>query len=50
VAVMSFSDEALKAKLSTLNETQDSIVTVSQWIMFHRYECPANHILTFNSD
>ena len=36
---MSFSDEALKAKLSTLNETQDSIVTVSQWIMFHRYDC-----------
>lgn len=34
---MSFSDESLKAKLSTLNETQDSIVTVSQWIMFHRY-------------
>ncbi len=34
---MSFTDEALKAKLSTLNETQDSIVSVSQWIMFHKY-------------
>ncbi|KAL9622863.1 MAG: hypothetical protein Q9160_002789 [Pyrenula sp. 1 TL-2023] len=33
---MSMSDEALKAKLSTLNETQDSIVSVSQWVMFHR--------------
>ena len=33
---MSYTDESLKAKLSTLNETQDSIVTVSQWIMFHR--------------
>ena len=34
--VMAFTDEALKAKLSTLNESQDSIVSVSQWIMFHR--------------
>ncbi|KAF7511179.1 hypothetical protein GJ744_005076 [Endocarpon pusillum] len=33
---MAFTDEALKAKLSTLNESQDSIVSVSQWIMFHR--------------
>jgi regulator of Ty1 transposition protein 103 len=44
---MSFSDEALKAKLSTLNETQDSIVTVSQWIMFHRYERFASDIVSF---
>ena len=33
---MAYSDEALKAKLSTLNETQDSIVSVSQWVIFHR--------------
>jgi regulator of Ty1 transposition protein 103 len=33
---MAFSDDAFKAKLSTLNETQDSIVSVSQWIQFHR--------------
>lgn len=33
---MSYSDEAVKAKLSSLNESQDSIVTVAQWIMFHR--------------
>ena len=35
--IMSYTDDAVKAKLSALNETQDSIVTVAQWIMFHRY-------------
>lgn len=34
---MAFSDDALRAKLATLNETQDSIVSVSQWITFHKY-------------
>lgn len=34
---MSYSDETVRAKLSALNETQESIVTVAQWIMFHRY-------------
>ena len=34
---MSYTDDAVLAKLSTLVETQDSIVTVAQWIMFHRY-------------
>ena len=29
-------DESVKAKFSALNETQDSIVTVAQWLMFHR--------------
>lgn len=33
---MAFSDESVKAKLSALNETQDSIVSVAQWIMFYR--------------
>ena len=33
---MAYTDDAVKAKLSALNETQESIVTVSQWIMFHR--------------
>lgn len=33
---MSYSDDAVRAKLSSLNETQDSIVAVAQWIMFHR--------------
>ena len=34
---MAYTDDAVKAKLAALNETQDSIVTVAQWIMFHRY-------------
>lgn len=33
---MAYSDESLRAKLSTLNETQDSIVGVSQYVLFHR--------------
>lgn len=33
---MSYSDDAVRAKLSALNESQESIVTVAQWIMFHR--------------
>ena len=34
---MAYTDEGVRAKLSALNETQESIVTVAQWIMFHRY-------------
>jgi regulator of Ty1 transposition protein 103 len=34
---MTYTDEGVRAKLSALNETQESIVTVAQWIMFHRY-------------
>lgn len=34
---MAYTDDSVKAKLSALNETQESIVTVAQWIMFHRY-------------
>lgn len=33
---MAFTDDSLKAKLSSLNETQDAISTVGQWILFHR--------------
>lgn len=33
---MAYTDDAVKAKLSSLNETQESIVSVAQWIMFHR--------------
>lgn len=40
---MAYSDDAVKAKLAALNETQDSIVTVAQWIMFHRYVHPRLH-------
>lgn len=34
---MAFTEDSLKAKLSSLNETQDSISSVGQWILFHRY-------------
>ena len=34
----SYTDETVRAKLSALNDSQDSIVAVAQWIMFHRYE------------
>ena len=33
---MAFSDDGVRAKLSALNESQDSIVSVAQWIMFYR--------------
>jgi regulator of Ty1 transposition protein 103 len=36
---MAYTDDSVKAKLSALNESQESIVTVAQWIMFHRYCC-----------
>ena len=37
VFTMAYTDDAVKAKLSALNESQESIVTVAQWVMFHRY-------------
>lgn len=40
---MAYTDDAVLAKLSALNETQESIVTVAQWVMFHRYETQMNH-------
>lgn len=33
---MAYADDGVRAKLSALNETQDSIVSVAQWVMFHR--------------
>lgn len=33
---MAYSDDAVQAKLNSLNESQDSIVANAQWIMFHR--------------
>ena len=36
LGTMAYTEDAVKAKLSALNETQESIVTVAQWIMFHR--------------
>ena len=35
---MAYTDDAVKAKLSALNDTQEAIVTVAQWIMFHKYD------------
>jgi hypothetical protein len=40
---MAYTDDAVLAKLSALNETQESIVTVAQWVMFHRYETQIYH-------
>lgn len=39
LANMAYADDAVRAKLSALNETQDSIVSVAQWIIFHRFAC-----------
>lgn len=33
---MSFNAEILKSKLTGLNETQESVTSLSQWIMFHK--------------
>ncbi|KAK0727360.1 RNA polymerase II-binding domain-containing protein [Lasiosphaeria miniovina] len=33
---MSYNDDAVLSKLSALNESQESIATTAQWIMFHR--------------
>ncbi|OTB05262.1 hypothetical protein M426DRAFT_320077 [Hypoxylon sp. CI-4A] len=33
---MAYNDDAVLAKLSSLSEAADSIVSVAQWIMFHR--------------
>lgn len=37
LTTMAYTDDSVKAKLSALNETQEGIVTVAQWVMFHRY-------------
>lgn len=36
VGAMAYTDDAVLAKLSALNESHDSIATAAQWIMFHR--------------
>ncbi|EMC94058.1 hypothetical protein BAUCODRAFT_53492, partial [Baudoinia panamericana UAMH 10762] len=38
---MAYSPEAVRAKLTSLNETQDSIVATSQWLLFHRRHAPS---------
>ena len=35
-----YNDETVLSKLSALNDSQDAIVAVAQWIMFHRYAFP----------
>src|SRR3569833_304400 len=39
-ANMAYTDDAVLAKLSALNESHDSIANAAQWIMFHRYVDP----------
>lgn len=34
---MAYNDDSVLARLSSLNESHDSIATAAQWIMFHRY-------------
>lgn len=34
---MSYQEDIVIGKLSALNETQEGIVGVAQWILFHRY-------------
>lgn len=34
--LMSFTEDNLVSKLSTLNETQESIVNISQWVLFYK--------------
>jgi hypothetical protein len=46
---MSYTDDAVKAKLSALNETQEAIVTVAQWIMFHRYAGTVRELSTWTA-
>ncbi|KAK4697715.1 hypothetical protein P7C71_g411, partial [Lecanoromycetidae sp. Uapishka_2] len=45
---MAYTDDAVKAKLSALNETQESIVTVAQWVMFHRRHADRTGTLWLN--
>ncbi|PHH70005.1 hypothetical protein CDD83_5540 [Cordyceps sp. RAO-2017] len=33
---MAYNDDSVLARLSSLNESHDSIATAAQWIMFHR--------------
>ena len=33
---MAYTDDSVRAKLASLSETQESVVGVAQWIMFHR--------------
>jgi len=44
-----FNDDAIKAKLSSLNETSEVIVNVAQWLLFNKFviaPCPCFGELT----
>ncbi|CCX15843.1 Similar to UPF0400 protein C337.03; acc. no. O74814 [Pyronema omphalodes CBS 100304] len=43
----SYNDETVRAKLSALNDSQDSIVAVAQWVMFHRRQAKRSTELWF---
>lgn len=47
---MSYNDDAVKAKFSALAETQDSIVTVAQWVMFYRSASFKNPVYVSTAD
>jgi regulator of Ty1 transposition protein 103 len=32
-----YTDDAVKAKLSSLNDSHDSVVNVAQWLLFHKF-------------
>jgi regulator of Ty1 transposition protein 103 len=34
---MSYTEDIVKAKLASLNDQQESIVTVAGWMLFHKY-------------
>jgi regulator of Ty1 transposition protein 103 len=42
---MAYTDDAVLARLSGLNDTHDSIATAAQWIMFHRYAASKSYIV-----
>ncbi|KAF8533316.1 RNA polymerase II-binding domain-containing protein [Trichophaea hybrida] len=43
----SYSDDTVRTKLSALNDSQDAIVAVAQWIMFHRRQAKRSTELWF---
>jgi regulator of Ty1 transposition protein 103 len=47
---MAYTDDAVLAKLSSLNESHDSIATAAQWFMFHRYVTVTHSQLSLCTD
>jgi hypothetical protein len=42
---MAYSDETVNSKLNTLMETQESICTTANWIIYYRYVLPTTAAL-----